>query len=179
MRIKQEELFAGGYYHLFNHAAGDNCLFGDTDDYVRCLTTIKRYLQTHPFDVIAYCLMPNHYHFLLRQTCDTPLIQPVNLIWASYSRYYNKKYHSWGSIFRGRLQHHAIIDSRTLLQICVYIHRNPLEAGLVVDLKGWQWSNYWEWIGLRNGQLFCCDVRDMFFVNGAAYAEFMRDYRET
>lgn len=164
---------------MFNHAAGDNLLFVDEEDYLRWLSTFKRYYDPDILCVAAYCLMPNHYHLLLRQESEIPVFRSIYSVWASYSRYYNKKYDSWGSIFRDKLQHNHLTDPRGILQACVYIHRNPLEAGLVDDPADWSWSNYPEWIGIRNGQLFNSAIREMFFKQGEEYLLFMKEYQPT
>jgi putative transposase len=177
MRITNDHFQKGHFYHLWNHAAGEKLLFADEDDYLRCLSTFRRYYEPHSFAMVAYCLMPNHYHILIRQNSADPVYMLINRIWASYSRYYNKKYEKWGSIFSTKLQHKIMEDDTQLLQTCIYIHNNPREAGLVEDLSEWKWSNYLEWIDLRSGVLFCKDVRDSFFSRTEVYAAFMKVYK--
>lgn len=177
MRVPYKQFARGEYFHLFNHAAGDRLLFADEEDYRRFLTTLKRYCGPDSFSVIAYCLLPSHFHLLIRQETDTPAFTSFYAVSASYSRYFNKKHGSWGSIFRGKLQHRWIKNSRQLIQTCVYIHRNPQEAGLVECLEDWQWSNYLEWADVRDGVLFDPEVRKMFFSSAQAYVDCLREYK--
>jgi len=74
----------GHYYHLYNRGAGRNLLFFNPDNHEYCLHLIKRYHQRYGATLIAYCLMPNHYHFLLRQESDEPLSRFIGVLFNGY-----------------------------------------------------------------------------------------------
>ncbi|HYN87438.1 MAG TPA: transposase, partial [Ardenticatenaceae bacterium] len=112
------------YYHIYNRGAGRSLLFFGPDNYEHCLHLVKRYYQPYGAVVIAYCLMPNHYHFLLRQETDTPLSRFINVVFNSYVQAVNRQQGRSGTLFQGRFRHIRIDRDEYLLQLCRYIHRN-------------------------------------------------------
>jgi REP element-mobilizing transposase RayT len=134
MRLKSDSFYPGSYYHLYNHAAQNTLLYRDDEDYEKCLSLVKLHLSSSDFSVVSFCLMPNHYHFLIRQNSECPVFYPMNRIWFSYSKYYNKRYQGMGSIFAGRLQHILIDKEIYLHRLIVYIHLNPVSVNEVKKL---------------------------------------------
>ena len=101
-----------------------------------------------PFRLHAYCLMPNHFHLLLEQLKDNvPVSELMNKQLGSYGKYFNTKYQSKGAVFEGRFQAKEIQTDPSLLQVSKYIHRNPIEAGLVTRLIDYPWSSYPSFLG--------------------------------
>ncbi len=171
MRLKSEEFVKGQYYHIYNHAVANDLLFYDEDDYLMCLRRLRRYYEKDAYSILAYCLMPNHYHFLLYQNTDIPFHNSLNKVWFSYSCYLNKKYDRKGTIFSGKQQHIGIKNEAYLRYLCAYIHLNPVKAKLVDTPEAWNWSNYREWIGLRDGILIDREHISCFFQNPSEYKE--------
>jgi putative transposase len=102
--------------------------------------------------------MPNHFHWLLYTPnystgIDCPLNMGIGTLLSSYTKAINKKYERTGSLFQQKTK--AVeIDSRNYLLTCFhYIHRNPIEAGLVEKPEQWSYSSYPDYIGVRNGTL--------------------------
>ncbi len=165
-----------GYYHIYNRGAHRQDIFRNDADYVFLLKYLRRMSESHNITVIAYCLMSNHYHFLLRQNRDIAISKLMQALFNIYSKAFNAKYNHTGTIFEGPYKAIAIEQTPHLLHLCRYIHRNPLEAGMVVQLEQWHFSNYAEFIGVRNGVLV-----DREFVAGnfgapAEYQAFVMDY---
>lgn len=175
MRIKADEFASGQYYHLYNRCVSQRQLFIDEADYLRFLALMKQYLLSAQVNVVAYCLMPNHYHFLLQQTTELPVYLFINKIAQRYARYYNAKYDLKGALWSNKLQHICIQTQHYLLRLCAYIHLNPLKANLVIRLDDWKWSNYLEWIDCRNGKLFHAYMRDSYFPQPGSYVSFIHD----
>ncbi len=150
MRVSANQFEPGYFYHIYNHAAQNLILFKDADDYRLCMSLIRMYLQSSDFMVASFSLMPNHYHFLIKQNSERPIYDAMNKIWFRYSKYYNKKYQGKGSIFAAKAQHKLVDKEAYLLFLIAYIHLNPVSAGLVSEAAEWEWSNYREWAGLRN-----------------------------
>jgi len=148
------DVFAKGhYYHVYNRSVEGTPLFFNHGNYTYCLRLVKRYATRYGVTVIAYCLMPNHYHFLLRQETDTPLSRFVNVLFNAYVQAVNRQQGRTGTLFEGRFRHVWVDQEEYLIHLCRYIHLNPVKAGLVHSPEAWPYSNYLEWIGLRNGTL--------------------------
>ena len=149
MRCKKEEFVNGEYFHIYNHAVGDNLLFRKDDDYEYFLDKFVRSNSKYPSTVVAYCLMPNHFHFFIRQDGNEPIYRIFNDTFTAFTLHYNSIYHRKGTLFQGPLQHIQLMNDGYFIQLCKYIHFNPKKAGIVNNLKLWKFSNYLEWIGLR------------------------------
>ena len=168
----------GQYYHLYNRGARRNLLFFTPDNYEYCLHLIQRSHQRHGATVIAYCLMPNHYHFLLRQESDEPLSKFIGVLFNAYVQAVNRQQGRKGTLFEGRFRHAWVDQEEHLIHLCRYIHLNPVQARLVTRPEDWPYSNYLEYIGQRAGILKDeAFIRDRFPTPGS-YRSFVADYRD-
>ncbi|HEX8992446.1 MAG TPA: transposase [Anaerolineales bacterium] len=182
------------YYHIYNRGNNRGAIFFEPENYIYFLHGIKKYLLPAA-DVIAYCLMPTHYHLMIRvkpapQTSGvsktpevspkTPEVSDVSLgmmrLSVSYTKAINKRFGRSGVLFQGRFQARAIADSGHLIQLCCYIHGNPVKDGLVTDPARWPYSNYLEWIGERQGTLLDCAFVHAQFPDPGSYKDFVRNY---
>ena len=164
------------YYHIYNRGAGRHNLFIEQDNYLYILRQMKNYLTKFSLVMIAYCLMPNHYHYLLRQDGIVSVGELPKRLFGGYSRAVQRRYNWTGTLFEDRFQARHVDSDSYLRHLCRYIHANPVKDGLVQHLEEWPYSNYLEWIGERNGSLVDHDfVRDMFG-NGQQYQQFVQDY---
>ncbi|MCD4652100.1 MAG: transposase [Candidatus Cloacimonetes bacterium] len=172
MRCKKENFVEGEYFHIYNRTISPFKLFIDRDDYLWFLDKFTKTLKLYPATVFAFCLMPNHFHFLVRQDSDVAIYRNFNDSFSSYVRHYNFKYKRKGSLFEGALQHINIYQDSHFINLCKYIHYNPKKANLVSVLEDWEFSNYLEWIGKRKSMLFEDKIlNDLFFCP--------EDYRDT
>ena len=178
MRCKKEEFVKGEYFHFYNRSVENTLLFKRDDDYSYFLDKFKFKINTYPASVFAYCLMPNHFHFLLRQDDDKPIYQIFNDLNNSYVQHYNIKYSRKGHLYKGQLQHKRIKNDEYIICLCQYIHFNPHKAGLVNDLSDWKYSNYLEWIGKRNGILFNDELLKIYFESAELYQQQIRYYED-
>src|SRR3989344_6910 len=94
------------------------------------------------FSLIAYCLMPNHFHLLLKQNGDVPVSKLLSKIATSYSMYFNRRHDRVGQLFQDVYRSIHIDNNEYLLWLSAYIHQNPVVAGLTWDLSAWEWSSY-------------------------------------
>ncbi len=174
MRVRQVQFSKGSFYHLYNHSAKGELLFRDSQDYDMCLTLFSKYISKDFYELGAYCLMPNHYHMLIRQLTTAPVTEPFFQIWQRYSRYYNKKYAQFGSIFCEKLQHVWINNELHLQALSAYIHLNPVKARLVTSPELWLYSDFLDWIGQRTSKLFNPALRDVYYRNSAEYQDLIQ-----
>lgn len=152
---------AQGFYHVYNRGHNKQTIFYDARDYRRYLTRLGEYLKKHPVTLLAYCLMPNHIHMLLRQNGEEPIDRFIHRLHTAYTMYFNKKYEKVGAVFQGRFKAKLIDKEEYLLHVSRYIHINPVELihaqgrALSVKLAAYPWSSYGEYLEPRGKHL--CD----------------------
>ena len=96
-------MYLGGhYYHVYNRGCNREQIFVNADNYVFLTRRAKTFLTDYPLKVIAYCLMPNHYHFLLRPEEDSVLSRFIQRLFNSYTQAFNKQQKRSGTLFQGR-----------------------------------------------------------------------------
>jgi len=91
---------------------------------------------------------------------------------------FNTKYNRRGKLFQWPLQHKFITSEEYLINLCQYIHCNPIKAGLVKKIEKWKFSNYPEWLEIIKGSLFCSGIRDKYFENKDHYRESTLEYEQ-
>jgi len=167
---------AGEYYHIYNRGSGRQPIFQEADNYLLVLRLLKEYSARLGVTVVAYCLMPNHYHFLLRQDGEQPISLLIQRIFNAYTKAYNKRYGRSGTLFQGRYRAVHVDRENYLVQLCRYIHANPVKGGLVSHVQDWPYSNYREWIGDRMGTLVDRSLVQSLFQRAEDYEHFVEDY---
>lgn len=144
------------YYHIYNRGNNRQAIFFERDNYLYFLLAIKKYLVDY-VDILAYCLMPTHYHFLVRVRSQTVASEAVShamqKVGISYTKAVNKRFARVGALFQGQFQAKPVQNYSHLLNLCVYIHANPVKDNLVTLPEEWEFSNYLEWLNLRHGTL--------------------------
>ena len=178
MRCKQDNFQINQCFHFYNKTIGNDKLFHHRDDYIMLLTKLKKVLEIYPASIFAYCLMPNHFHFLMRQDSERPINKIFNNLFSFYVQNFNKKYKRRGQFFQGKLQHKQIIKEKYLIHLCRYIHFNPVKSNLVKRIENWEFSNYPEWINIRKGSLFNSEIRDEYFLSISDYKDSIEDYEK-
>ncbi|MBI2327635.1 transposase [Candidatus Curtissbacteria bacterium] len=187
-------LFANGeYYHVFNRGVGQMAIFLNKFDYKRFLKTTFYYQikgskprfsifapTTNKLDaskkiveIVAYCIMPNHFHFLLRQETDGGIIELVRKLCNSYAKYFNIKNHRVGPLFQGEFKAVHIETEEQLIHLSRYIHLNPLVGFVTSDLESYRWSSYKEFLRLEDSKFCLKDVVLNRFKSINDYKEFI------
>jgi len=174
-------------YHVYNQGNNQKRLFRDVDNYLLFLKKMRKHLS-HYSHIMAYCLMPNHFHWLIYIKKDTkakiipqgsnhPIIKEIAIMLRSYTRAFNNRYDKTGSLFRQRTKSKEI-DTLNYGHICLhYIHQNPIQSGLVKEMGEWPFSSFPDYIGKRNGTLVnknfafnCLDINPLTFQDHAMQA---------
>lgn len=168
----------GGYYHVYNRGAGRQAIFHEERNYVYALRLLKRVARECEVTVVAYCLLPNHYHWLLRQDGETPAGKVPARVFGSYTQAFNRAYERTGTLFEGPYKALAVETDAYFVNVCAYIHLNPVHHGLVASPEAWPYSNYLEWIEKRPGTLVDRNLVYAYFANPRAYEEFTEDTRQ-
>ena len=195
-----KEFAAGEYYHVFNRGNDKIDIFRDAEDYLLLLQRLREALyppvQGHllqvqktgeryqrkvfpqkSFSLIAYCLMPNHFHFLIRQNSDISISKLMMNMVTGYSKYFNKKYTRVGSLFQDQFKAIHVVDNTQLLHLSAYIHNNPRVAGMRIETVTETYSSYAEYLEtITNTERLCESAIILEQFSGAkAYRQFVDD----
>jgi putative transposase len=176
MPSRRPEYLPRQTYHIYNRGAHRTSIFREGDNYIFVLRKLKAYCQSLALTPIAYCLLPNHYHYLIRQDGEQPAGLLPQRVFNSYTKAYNKRYGHSGTLFEGSYRAVAVEQDAYLLHLCRYIHANPIIHGLVADPADWPYSNYLEWIGERAGTLVDQGFVRAHFRSADDYQEFVVAY---
>ena len=163
--------YTGGIFHIFNRSINHEEIFSKSTDSQRMLTNIAYYRQTEQpvslsyylawcaknrspmslqgtqlITIIAYCLMPTHFHLLVKQEQEKGVSTFMANIQNSYTRYYNSIYDREGHLFQGQYKLVEIDNNDSLLHVSRYIHLNPSTAKLVsaANLDTYEYSSFHE-----------------------------------
>ncbi|MEA5451934.1 transposase [Leptolyngbya sp. CCNP1308] len=163
----------GHYYHLYNRGNDRNLIFFERENYLHFLRLIRLYLIEQALDVVAYCLMPNHYHLLVQ--CKTSAVSGAMMrLSVAYTKAMNRRYNRVGVVFQGQFQAIAVDSDEYLYHLTRYIHLNPVKAGLVAHPQNWEFSSYLDYAGLRSGTLPKLEVIRQQLTSEAAYQAFLK-----
>jgi len=167
-------------HHIYNRGVGKMNIFVNTEDYRFFLKRLREgiypeedfshtmmpiaqqgrrsKLPAGSFDLLGYCLMPNHFHLIMQQNGDLPVSSLMSKLCTSYSKYFNRKYDRVGSVFQDQFKAVLVASDAQLRWLLAYVHLNPLKAGLVNDLKMYPYSSYPDYLGERDGSLCRKDI---------------------
>jgi putative transposase len=141
MPRKPRELVDGGIYHVFNRGNDRRQLFSEAEDYFCFLNHLKDGLSKLPAELYRYCLMPNHFHLLLKTQKSGNLPALMHRVQLAYARYFKKTRAFTGHIFQERFRGPRIHQESYYLQCGRYIERNPVKAGLAQEAADYPYSS--------------------------------------
>lgn len=179
MPYRRTAFATGEIYHVFNRGVNKQSIFWDDRDYARSMDSMVYYSFTNPqirysylnrllveerakvwaglrtkhqmlVDLIAFVLMPNHYHMLVKQRVDHGLSKFLGNWQNSYGKYVNTRHQRVGPLFQGRFKAVRIATNAQLLHVSRYIHINPHTASIVQsasELEQYPWSSLPEYMG--------------------------------
>ncbi|MBK7233282.1 MAG: hypothetical protein IPH93_13720 [Saprospiraceae bacterium] len=163
---------SNNYYHIYNHACGDKNLFIDHLDYLDFMAKFQKYFS-YVFDIYAYCLMPNHFHFLVKVKVEDNIkgkiikepdsVAKENYLsgsselnafiedqyrrfFSAYSIKYNKKHKTSGRLFLNRHKRIILNPEYRLKYMLCYIHHNPIHHKFRRKYGEWTYCSYQEYL---------------------------------
>ncbi len=146
MRYRQP-VYENEYYHIYNRGNNRENLFREQENYRYFLRLYSKYISGIA-ETFAYCLMPNHFHAVirLRRLDESKFPRVASLafgrLFGTYAKAFNKRNHRTGSLFEGRYKRKHIVNDRQLIATICYVHLNPVHHGFVEQPSQWTWSSY-------------------------------------
>jgi putative transposase len=139
---------AGGVcYHVLNRGNDRKRVFLATADFDLFLDLAAAASRRHPVEVFAYCLMPNHFHLVVRPRERDSLARWIHWLLTTHTQAYRRSYETAGHLWQGRYKAFPIQEDQHLLTVIRYVERNALRAGLVSRAEDWQWGSLAERLG--------------------------------
>ena len=140
-RMKSET----GIYHIMLRGINQQQIFENTEDYDKFLQILKDCKDISKFDLFAYCLMGNHIHLLIKEGTET-LDQIFKRICVRFVYWYNTKYCRVGHLFQDRFKSEPVNSEKYFFAVLLYIHQNPIKAGLCKRVEDYAYSSYSKYI---------------------------------
>lgn len=137
---------AGGVYHAVLRGNHQQAIFNCRDDYLRFEDIVAAAMERYAASLLAYCWMTNHVHLAI-QVGDAPLGSMMRVIASRYARWRQRAVPTTGHLFERRYRARLVDADRYLLALVRYVHRNPLRAHLVDDLRDYPWSSHHAYLG--------------------------------
>lgn len=174
------EYDAPAYYHVYNRGSGERFIFRDAIDRHKFLSLLQRYLSnnsdfdaypTFDMELLAFCVMGNHYHLLLFQEYDSSTIsQLMRSVSTAYSMYFNLRHKTHGHVFQSVFKASRITNDTYLAHISRYIHMNP------ETYKTYKWSSLPYYLGRESADWIKPErILDM---SPKDYLAFLEDYED-
>ena len=147
----------GAVYHVYCRTARGEMVFSDHTEAAEFVDTVADVKRLHGFFVLAWCLLGNHYHLVVR-TRDTPLWRSMARIQCRIARGHNRRRRVLGRLWQSRYKARVVRDEDSYRQLLAYVHLNPVAAGLVEDPSAYRWSGHSALLGKRPARLI--DLRE-------------------
>ena len=194
MASRKVPLVTGEYYHIFNRGVAKMQIFNNFRDYNRFIKTMVYYAIEGPkpkfshftptttilntdkiVDIICYCLMPNHFHFILQQKKDGGITEFMSKLSNSYTKYFNVRNERIGPLLQGEFKSVHVATDEQLIHLSRYIHLNPLVGYVTKNLDDYRWSSYSEYKDPLNGKICAKEIVLSLFKSADEYVKFVLD----
>jgi REP element-mobilizing transposase RayT len=168
----------GKYYHIYNRGVEKRLVFMNEADYKKFIYKMrdhnniknKIYTPGHPVsrdtgrqeveklvDIIAFALLPNHFHLLLKQSQEKGVSKYLHKLTMGYSKYFNQTYKRTGALFQGRFNSVSIKSDEQLRYLSAYINSNA-EIHSIAKVNKWKWSSYYKYLELNKHSISLKDI---------------------
>lgn len=154
MAIRKDIFEPNKFYHIYNRAVGKEIMFRNYNNYLFFLEKFEKYILPIA-DTLSYCLLPNHFHFLIMIKANNSFIsskekysfsnyisRSFSNLFNSYAQAFNKQENRYGSLFKNRFKHINVDDDEYLRYLILYIHLNPVHHLICKDYTKWRFSSY-------------------------------------
>lgn len=189
----------GEFYHIYNRGLDKQITFLNSRDYSFFIQSLFYYRISSPkpkfslyrqskmfnidknnkiVDIICYCLMPNHFHLLVKQLQDGGISEFMRKFIHSYTKYRNVKYKRQGAVFNGVFRAKRIVSDEQFIHVSRYIHLNPYVSQLTKDLTLYPWSSYNSYIDIIGNRNLAKEDIFSFFNSPKEYQKFVLDQKD-
>lgn len=205
--IRKDPLKNDQYYHIFSRSIAKYVIFNNSSEFNRIVEIFSLFRFTD-FDyeyskyfrltdkekiatctnldkgnnklveIIAYCIMPTHFHLILKQIVNNGITKYMSRSLDSYSKYFNTKHKRVGPLWTGRFKNVLIEDDYQFIHLTRYIHLNPTSAGLVKKPQNWPHSSYFEFINPRNDNTKICNYQKVIDMDPKKYKKFVENQKD-
>ena len=190
-------------YHVFNKSIAGYVIFRDSDDYLRMLGILNYYRFISPpvkysifisapesfqlsqnmnsdvlVRLLAYCLMPTHFHFVVQTNYPTGLSEYLKIVLNAYTRYFNQRYGRKGPLWQGRVKRVSVGVGESFLHVTRYVHLNPVTAYMVDDPVDWEYSSYGAYVGNVDKRFTGMVCKDYVEMSSNDYRKFVTNHKE-
>ena len=188
--MRKEIFYTGGYFHVYNRGVDRRSIFNDDIDRFRFIKNTSRLAEKNFVRILCYCLMSNHFHFLLRQQIEDGISKFMHGLGTGYTKYFNIRTARSGSLFEGPFKAKEVNSDGYLFSLSRYIHLNPINAiepgwktrGLRdIDqiknyLRTYPWSSYQDYLDLWTTRFIDKDVLPEYFTGPNDYENFVSSW---
>ena len=136
------QLVDGGIYHLINRGNGQQRVFHKDRDYQAFTDLLTEMSDRYTVELLAWCLMSNHYHLVVKPTRSEQLSQGMHWFQSTHVRRYHRHYGTSGHLWQGRYKSFVIDADEHLLAVIRYVEVNPVRAKMVNSAADWPWSSH-------------------------------------
>lgn len=201
MPRRRVSLATGEVYHIFSKSIAHFKIFNNHYDFGRMFDTINYYktnkssikfskylklsqeMKIHlsnldkkeEVQIIAYCFMPTHVHFILKQVSDDGITNLMRKVLNSYSHYFNTKIKRRGPLWQNRFRNRLVKSDEQLLHLTRYLHLNPVTTGLMNKPEEWRYSSYKEYIKKVKQKNCICEYENVLDIVPDSYSKFVND----
>lgn len=173
MPRKPRVFVVGGAYHVYCRTSRGERPFAEDAAAAMFVAALERVKSEHGLTILAWCLMPNHYHLVVRSG-ELPLWRSMRLVQGRFAKALNKRQRVLGPLWQGRYKSRLIEDAAYLTKAIAYVHLNPVASGMVDDPASHRWSGHRQVIGRARTGLV--DVDETLLVFGEQRAAVRRAY---
>ncbi|MBN1621554.1 MAG: transposase [Endomicrobiales bacterium] len=147
--------YEGAIYHITARGNEKRDIFIEDYDRIYFLKLLEKCIHHFKWICHAYCLMDNHYHFIMEIT-RTNISEGMRQLNGVYTQYFNHKYNRVGHLFQGRFKGILVQKDSHLLELCRYVVINPVRAKKCKKASDYTWSSYRAMVGLEKKPSFLC-----------------------
>jgi putative transposase len=196
--MKVRRIVTGEIYHVYSRSIAEYKIFNNDSEHLRMKEAAKYYKINKPLvkfsqrecksmekpvivqrgvkelvQIICYCIMPTHVHFVLKQLIDKGISVFMGNLLNSYSRYFNIKHNRKGHLWEERFKEVLVKTDEQLLHLTRYIHLNPVTAYIVNKPEDWKWSSYLEYVSDNKDGI--CKYDNIVDIKPEEYKEFVEN----